>query len=64
MSYSELGLSPEEVIETLGPCTNDIRDCEIMRAAIVLKGTYSELSRAIGTMVCDECKNGESLYNN
>ena len=61
MSYSELGLSPEEVIENLGPCTQDIRDCEIMRAAIVLKGTDSELSRVIGTMVCDECKNGESL---
>lgn len=56
-----LRLTPEEVVESLGPCSGDVRDCEIMRAAIVLQGLDTELSRAVGSVVCDSCRNGESL---
>ncbi len=53
----------ENYVEVLGPCTEDIRDCEIMRAVIVLqqkvpdddrpKTIRTELAKA----ACSDCKN-------
>ena len=36
----------EKLVEILGPCTEDIRDCEIMRTAIALEKSEAENERA------------------
>jgi len=38
--------SPEIVVEAIGPCTEDVRDCEIMRAAITLMDSGPDNDRA------------------
>jgi hypothetical protein len=59
LAAESLRLTTEEILEHLGPCTRDVKDCEIMRAAIVLQEIESDLSAAIGKAVCDECRHGE-----
>ena len=51
----------KEIVEIIGPCTEDVRDCEIMRAAITLKeaGPDNERAQAIrqelAKSACQDC---------
>lgn len=51
----------DATVGMIGPCTNDVRDCEVMRAAIALKGAEADNERAQGIrqelikLACQEC---------
>lgn len=51
----------DATVDILGSCTNDTRDCEVMRAAIALKGAEADNERAQGIrqelikLACQEC---------
>ncbi len=55
-------ISPERTVELIGPCTDDIRDCEIMRAAIVQQDTdlsnekSQEIRVELAKVACGERK--------
>ena len=50
-----------EIVETLGPCTRDIRTCEIMRTAIFLQNTDPDNTQAqairqeLAKVACQMC---------
>jgi hypothetical protein len=59
---SEL-MTPEEMIEAIGPCTDDVRDCEIMRAAWIQTAPledvepYTQRFRSLlAKAACDDCR--------
>jgi hypothetical protein len=51
----------EKLVEILGSCTEDLRDCEIMRTAIVLKDTEPDNEQAqtirqqLAKSACEDC---------
>lgn len=53
-------VDPQAILEALGPCTNDERDCEILRAAITLDGAPKNervvsIRKALATQACSGC---------
>lgn len=58
---STLGLTPAATVEVIGPCTEDIADCEIRRAAIANKDATPENTHAqairveLASVACAEC---------
>lgn len=55
-------IEPGDFVDVIGPCTNDARDCEIMRAAIALKDSELDNERAyairlaLAEAACKECR--------
>ncbi|HEY4964700.1 MAG TPA: hypothetical protein VIH90_08490 [Candidatus Saccharimonadales bacterium] len=51
----------QKIIAIGGPCTGDIRDCEIMRSAIILQTAVSgspevqDFRRELARAACEEC---------
>lgn len=56
-----LGLTPAATVEVIGPCTEDIADCEIRRAAIANKDAMPENAHAqamraeLARVACMDC---------
>lgn len=56
-----LMLAAETIVETIGPCTQDISNCEIMRTAIANKDAAPDNARAqalrteLAKVACQEC---------
>lgn len=57
--------SGKEIVASIGDCTGDVLDCEIMRAAITLKRVEGnpesnlrvlELQAALVVAACSECR--------
>ena len=52
----------KDIVERIGPCTTDIRDCEVMRSAIALAGVSIDnepaqaLRSALAQVACLACR--------
>lgn len=55
-------LDPREIIEIIGECTGELRDCEVFRTAVVLREAESDNERSqairaeLAKAACLECK--------
>ncbi len=57
-----MNIEAEKLVEIIGPCTDDVRGCEIMWAAIVHTDTGPENKKSreirveLAKVACDGCK--------
>ncbi len=54
-------ISAEVIVEAIGPCTQNVDDCEIMRAAIALQDAKSSersnsLREELAKAACTSCR--------
>jgi hypothetical protein len=54
-------MSAESIVQTVGPCTEDQKDCEIVRAAIILKDVEADnqhiqdIRKELAKAACRDC---------